>query len=493
MTAESKVAALYSRVSTQEQVDRGESIPFQKECLEKKAREMGYSLFRHYCDEAKSGGSAKRLGFLRMLSDIESDSIGAAIFYDFSRSSRDLTDLLLLRRTLEDRNIVIATCSEKIDLNTDEGDFMFKVQGIVNERYRKDTIKRVKAKMWDKASKGEYCGGITAFGYKAVKKHLVQDERESHIVREIYNRFEGYPYYRGITVWLNKMGYRTREGKEFAQSTVKRILISESYKGYLTYGKRSEGSKVYLPKEKWTIRKGDFEPIISEEQWNRVQKIIAERKFVRPQKKHGVRFALSCLMRCECGGTLNGYTMVKKPSGKMYCYYKCHNSTSKGITVCSGNTLRKEEIERLIIDKIRTDVKLHFEEQEAKSVADKERTISLEEQLKRIEKNISDLDAKKVRCLDLYLDEKYAKEELDERVCKIKKDREELESVREKIRYEINPKEKEKRQDIYERIKALNGDIFSLSDNAKGDIIKQVVKSVSVSRNKDVGVELYDL
>lgn len=486
-----KIAALYSRVSTEQQVERGESIPFQKRCLEKKAIELGYS-FVHYSDEGVSGGSTKRADFLRMLSDVESDKYNAAFFYDLSRVSRDMLDSLLLRKTLDEHKVEIFSVSEDIDFKTDEGDFMYKIKGLVNERYRKDLIKRVKATMWAKAERGDFCGGQTPYGYDAKDKKLIINEAEAEIVRKIYNRFEDDPFFRGVTVWLNDAGYRTKKGTTFAQSTVKRLLTNPVYKACQTYGKRP-GSKKYAPKEKWITVKCSFDPIISEEQFDRVQSLIKEKKREKRQMKYGTVFLLSTLLRCECGGSLNGYTMLKKSSGKLYRYYKCHNNTSKGGRICPGNSLRKDVIEALVMNKIRERVGLHFEEAETQHVVESREKNSPSKILERIDVTLVKLRAKQRRQLELYEEAAVPKDILLKRMKDISDEIEKEELCRSSLERELDPSRKSTRLNLIERINQLNGNFISLPDVTKKDILRQLVKAIIVKRNGEVDIELFEI
>jgi len=482
-----KIAALYSRVSTEQQVKRGESIPFQKQCLEKKALELGYS-YAHYSDEALSGGSTKRAEFLRMLSDVEAGKISAAIFYDLSRVSRDMLDSLLLRKTLDEHKVEILSVSEDIDFKTDEGDFMYKIKGLVNERYRKDLIKRVRAKMLDMANKGRFTGGQPSFGYKVKEKKLIINEDEATVLRQMFDRFEQNPSYRGITTWLNKAGRNTKRGTTFAQSTVRRLLTNTAYKGYPTWGKRPGGKK-FVSKDKWITVKGDYEPIITEVQFDRVQDLIKSRKREYPQRKYGVTYLLSSLIRCECGGTLNGYTQIKRSSGKLYHYYKCHNWASKG--TCAGNTWPKDVIENRVIEEVKKQVNLYFSQEEVSTLAPMQE--SAKEAIANARQKLKNLQSKQGKLIELYADGNIPRAELDKKMLALKTQIEEQASEIGKLDDDLNPKKKKVRLTVWERIQRLNGNFEKLSETTKKEILRQVIKGIVAYQNKELEIELYEV
>ncbi|MFA5315799.1 MAG: recombinase family protein [Dehalococcoidales bacterium] len=488
-------AALYSRVSTPQQVERGESIPFQKAKLEERAKKLGYT-FVHYSDEALSGGSTQRAEYLRMLADVEAGKINAAIFYDLSRVSRDMYDALLLQKTLDEHKVEIISVSDNIDFKTDEGDFMFKIKGIVNERYRKDLIKRLRATMWNKAEKGDFCGGPIPFGYNISEnkkdKTPAINGQEAELVKEMYNRYEDSPSFRDLTLWLNESGFRTKRGKTWATSTVRRILTNLNYKGYYTYGKRANGSTKHLPDYK--IFKGRLPPIISEEQFDRIQIIVKERAFLPPRRKTPrTIYILSGIMKCECGGSLNGYTQVKPKTGKAYRYYKCHNNTSKSRIICKGNTLRKEEIEAKVILDIKEKATIQFEDQEVKDYLNRQSSASSDEQMSNIRRNLAEIRKRKKNLFEAVELKGCAGQEIAERLKELKDQEDTATDQLDKLKIESSPKEKDKRTELLRRVRDLNGHLKSLSEEAKKTILRQLVRQITVKRSGDIDLELYEI
>jgi len=69
----SKRAALYTRVSTPEQAEKGLSIPTQEKSLRKYAKDNGYVVVRHYSDEGESATTDSRTDFQKMVGDAQKD------------------------------------------------------------------------------------------------------------------------------------------------------------------------------------------------------------------------------------------------------------------------------------------------------------------------------------------------------------------------------------------------------------------------------------
>lgn len=90
-------------------------------------------------------------------------------------------------------------------------------------------------------------------GYKIENGQLTIDTNEAEIVRFIFNERASGNTLWGIIEALKENGYKSRNGKDFALSTIQSIVNNEkTYQGYYKYGKDSE----------WV--KGQHEPILSE-------------------------------------------------------------------------------------------------------------------------------------------------------------------------------------------------------------------------------------
>ena len=119
---------------------------------------------------------------------------------------------------------------------------------------------------------------------------------------------------RHVRLELNNSGSRTRRGDRWTQETIRRILSSRLYVGELLYNRRSAGTGKIRPQpEEEHIRVPDAVPaIIAKDQFERVQRILAERAPL-PPRAQATGYLLSNLAKCEhCGKTLYGHTTWKE-------------------------------------------------------------------------------------------------------------------------------------------------------------------------------------
>ena len=89
------LAAVYTRVSTQDQATHGISLQAQEEALKNYAKNQGYEIFKIYRDEGRSGKDLKhRPAMQEMLQDAEFRKFHAIFIYKLDRFSRSLLDLI---------------------------------------------------------------------------------------------------------------------------------------------------------------------------------------------------------------------------------------------------------------------------------------------------------------------------------------------------------------------------------------------------------------
>ncbi|MDR9507715.1 recombinase family protein, partial [Brevibacillus agri] len=152
-----KFAAIYTRVSTEEQRNEGCSLEAQQEELISYAQRKGYTVFDVYSDGGYSGKDYNRPEIQRLFRDMTSNKFEAIIVWRLDRLSRSNKDILtLIDDELTPRciKLLVSTCD--IDSSTIEGKMFISLQGTFAEYERNVIINRVKAGMKKRASNGEF-------------------------------------------------------------------------------------------------------------------------------------------------------------------------------------------------------------------------------------------------------------------------------------------------------------------------------------------------
>src|SRR5947209_5535145 len=95
-------AVSYYRVSTDEQVEKGQSIETQRKLCQKWAEENDYKIVEEFIDEGKSGTNLNRPGIKELLARCQEDkSINAVVVQDTDRWARSTLDHLTTKALLK--------------------------------------------------------------------------------------------------------------------------------------------------------------------------------------------------------------------------------------------------------------------------------------------------------------------------------------------------------------------------------------------------------
>jgi excisionase family DNA binding protein len=141
-------------------------------------------------------------------------------------------------------------------------------------------------------------GGVAPLGYRWQNGALVVDEREAPTRKLIYELFIKHKRKKTVARLLNDLGYRTRNGSLFSDTTIDRLIRDTTAKGI----KMVDGREIETP------------AIVSEELWESANNLLGSPKAKQPVHLF-VGFAY-----CICGGK-----MLVSGSGEKYvCAYCRH-------------------------------------------------------------------------------------------------------------------------------------------------------------------------
>ena len=293
--------ALYIRVSTSEQVVNGLSLEAQREALENYAKERGYNIVDVYADEGITARKklSNRKELQRLLEDVKNDKIDLILVTKLDRWFRNIKDYYQVQDILEAHNCNWRTIFENYDTSTASGRLHINIMLSVNQDECDRTSERIKAVFEHKRENKEVCSGSVPYGYYIDEnKHLQIDEEKAKEIQDAYNYYELHNNMMQTRNYLSdKYGYIT-------YSATRRRLTHEAYIGTIN------GIKDFCP------------AIISEKQYNNVQRLISMNKKQYKPKAPQEEYIFSGMLRCKlCGSVLNSNRMLK--NGVPYKLYRC--------------------------------------------------------------------------------------------------------------------------------------------------------------------------
>lgn len=352
-----KIAACYIRVSTDEQSEYSPQSQLKE--LRKYAEQHEYYIPDEYIftDEGISGRSAeKRPQFQQLIATARSKPkpFDAVLLWKFSRFARNRTDAIVYKNLLRNEcGIDVISISESLGDDKGTAVILESMFEAMDEYYSINLSAEVKRSMQMLAENGAALGPAP-FGYKNENKQYVIDESTVDTVKMIFDLFESGKGPRTIALQLSGMGIKTKRGKIPDNRFVEYILQNPFYIGYIRWSDgKANNRKRYKTAmgEEAKIYKGKHEPIIKEEQFNKVQEIFNERarmyqKYQRKEPTSPRMFMLKGLVRCSsCNGTLVLSSAVE-PAMQCHNYSRCSCHVSHYITIKKANKIVIETLKR---------------------------------------------------------------------------------------------------------------------------------------------------
>ena len=384
-----QIAAIYCRLS-KEDLDKAnvgddsESIQNQKLLLIDYAMSNEFLIHNVYVDEDLSGFS-DRPAFKQMIKDAADGKFNIIICKHQSRFTRDME---LVERYIHglfvEWGIRFISITDNVDTNVKGNKKARQIYGLINEWYSEDLSENVKTVFRKKMEAGQYLGAFACYGYIKCPQNrhkLAIDCDAAEIVREIYALYlQGHGAVaighiltqRGVptpTQYKKQQGlnfenpnggvYSTKYGV-WATNTVRRILRNEVYIGTLIQGRERKVSykskKVIIaPENDWVIIENNHPPIIDENTFHKVQKLIDrkrttygyDRKSPEKVKPHMLAGKLVC---ADCGSTMQRSGLSR--NGKTH-YLRCRLSALSKRRDCSPHCISQDKVENAIITRIR--------------------------------------------------------------------------------------------------------------------------------------------
>ena len=418
MNREGKKCFLYSRVSTEMQVD-GYSLEAQKSVLKKFAEREEMKIVEYYEDAGKSGKSIEgRPAFKKMLSDIESgQSVDYILVYKLSRFGRNAADILNSLELIQTYDVNLICIEEGIDSSQTSGKLLISVLSAVAEIERENILEQTMNGRREKARQGLWNGGPAPYGYTLKDNKLYINEDEAELVRLIYDKYVNTTIgYSGIAKYLNLQGIKKvvrtdRMIEEWSAHFINLILENPVYCGKIAYGRRTLEKVKGKKNEYKRINATDYitvdglhESLVSEEIWNKAQdkRQATGQKFASKYGKDRTHL-LTGLLKCPvCGGPMyaNRHCWTKKDGTyKEVGYYVCgRNKHDRGKFCDYKADLKKSVIEPLVIEAVKEIVSEKYFAQAIKDrIGSIGKTDDIDKEIKNFENRLNEIELNKAR------------------------------------------------------------------------------------------------
>lgn len=263
MKENKKLVAIYIRVSTLDQAREGYSLEAQEKTLKRWCEDRKYQIYDIYADRGISGKDIDhRPDMNRLLRDAKTHEFDMVLFWALSRFTRSVSDLYNTLEKFQKWNISMISYTEAFDTSTPMGRAMIGIVGVFAQLERELTSERVSAAMAERAAQGKRtCSEV--LGYDKNGKHSFKiNENEREYVEFCFNEYLKRKNLSEVAEEARKRGYRGKRGGIPEAWSIQKIITRPIYCGYNSYC--------------GMIFKGDYQPIIDIDTFNKVQSLLTK-------------------------------------------------------------------------------------------------------------------------------------------------------------------------------------------------------------------------
>lgn len=346
-----KNAACYIRVSTDDQLEYSPDAQLREIRKYAASHDLFLDANHIYMDEGISGRStAKRPEFNHMIgaAKIKPRPFDVILLWKFSRFARNREDAVVYKSMLRKLGIEVISISENI--GDDKMSILIEAMiEAMDEYYSINLGEEVIRGMTQKALTGGI-QTIPSFGYDKLPNQIYTiNQHEATYVRMVFDMYLAGNSLFAIARHLNNLGIRTKRGNMFENRQIEYMINNPVYKGYLRWTPQKTVSRRIYNSPDTIIVKGEHEPIISEELWQKVNdKYQADKAARKPHDRptESKKHYLCGLVRCaNCNSTLVYSNAHKGFQCHSYSHCKCNYSCF--ITASKLETMIIDELNRL--------------------------------------------------------------------------------------------------------------------------------------------------
>ena len=408
-----KTAAIYCRVSTDNQETEGTSLQTQLEACRNYCHDKDHDVAYRF-SEAYSGLTLERPKLNELRELIRNEQIDLVVVYCLDRLSRDPTHGVILTQELEKHNVTLDAVTETVD-SSELGKLISYIRGFASkleaEKIRERTMRGKRAK----AKQGKLIGGgfASTYGYDYIRNdnenggRRIINEAETKWVQQMYSWLvEDGMSTTAIMSRLRALNVPTKRKKTWGRQSVLRILKNPAYIGKTFAFTTTYGRPIFSrPKEEWIEIPGVTPKIIDEALFEAAQRQLeinrknATRNTKREYLLHGHIYCH------KCGRAYWAYIAKSRYKDTSYegRRYRCSGSLKlvQPIGPCRNKSWDADRLEDIVwqqIEHVLDNPELIITEIN-KQHQDANQLDVLEAELKQVERHLKALDREQAQLL----------------------------------------------------------------------------------------------
>lgn len=338
-------AAIYARVSTDEQVECGTSLYEQVRRCEAYCSAQGWTVTAVYREEGVSGTQASRPELDRLMRSARGSELDAIVVAKLDRWGRSMRHLSAALGDLDDWRIRFASVAEAIDSSTPSGRLLRNVLGAIAEFEREAIIERTSSGLRAVARGGWWPGGPAPYGYRVEREghrsRLVIDDNEAAVIRIAVECLVD----RRMTTWqaaaeLNVLGQHPRRSLRWTHHNLRRLLLdARGLSGRWPY--RRAGRADRLAGEEILV---EIPAILTAERHEMLRSALANSSTGPGATARKTSYLLVGRIHSACGASMHGIHRRDRDTRA----YRCANDRAEAYERCVCRRCNADSIETVI-------------------------------------------------------------------------------------------------------------------------------------------------
>ena len=360
-----------------------------------------------YEDEGFSGGNLERPQFKKFLTEERRKPFDVLICYRLDRISRNIADFSNLMNEITRLGTSFVSIKEQFDTKTPMGRAMMYIASVFAQLEREVIAERIRDNMLELSKTGRWLGGDPPTGYSSERYEIVSvceqgadnilenkkrkacklitNEEEKNLIMLIGQKYLELKALSQLEMYLMKNNIKTKNGKNFAISSLRKILTNVTYVkndqdalkyfedrglhiyaegdksnfdgkyGLIAYNKM-DGKKIRQMKD-WVIAVGLHEGFWDGKDWIKIQDLLeknADKRF-RALANNKNNTVFSGIIRCKhCGSYMRPKSgTAKDDEGNTKYYYSCIKKEKTRGLQCKCNNVYGNELDKKIMQEIK--------------------------------------------------------------------------------------------------------------------------------------------
>jgi site-specific DNA recombinase len=499
-------AALYARVSTEAQADRG-TIGSQLQVLREHIAAAGDELVGEYVDDGHSGARLDRPGLDALRDAAEAGLIERVWCLSPDRLARVYAYQVLVLDELDRFGVTVAfTDSPGLAADDPQATLLTQVQGVIAEYEKAKIAERYRRGKLFRARAGEIVTWKAPYGYRRVPRsaatgqaHHEVYEPEATVVRQIFTDRAAGITVREICRRLNADAIPSPTGKPtWGHSTLCRLLRNEAYIGRVYYN-RTEAvpdrrptrrtRQVWRDRDEWIPI--DCPRIVSDELFQAAARVATDNSKWSPRRAVPGQWLLKGLVKCGVCGVGTNCHKMRGRNGTWHRYYYCRNHdpirAGGEARRCPERNIRADALDAFVFDHIRAAIthpeQLLAGEQAVTLTTPIPDDELLAAELGRLDRKIDAADAERRRLVDLYQGGFIELTEMQRRATEVAARRKELQHKRISLADERTElaRDNQLRRRVHDFAARIHAVIDTLDDTQKQELLRLLIEDVRVT------------